>query len=181
MRLNPPRLIFLLVAAFVLGLGIYREFEAFSVSATDYKVPSANLDNWLAGDWYVADVAGYARDKGIGEEAAADLVGKTANVHDHEFVFDDLHCPAPFNRSEEHIVDFSIVMWLRPSCSASTSRLRGSMPAARTSFRLLRIGCSSHGRVIFWKQFGNQGPSLSYRPTSIVIDCGLDTYGSFPR
>jgi hypothetical protein len=119
------KLIFLLVSAFVLGLATYREYEAFSVSATDYKVPSSDMDDWLAGDWYVADVAGSAVDTEIGKEAAADLVGQTAHVHDHEFVFDDLQCATQFNQSEEHIVEFY------KSYGATPFMLRVHIPATR--------------------------------------------------
>lgn len=99
-------MILLLLIAFGIGVFAYREYAIYSVDAVPYRLPTAQTDAWLAGDWFVADVAGSSRETYIDKDEAAALVGKTAHVRDHTFVFDDLDCPASMNQSIEKLVTF---------------------------------------------------------------------------
>lgn len=107
MRINLVRFVAVLMAGFVLGCAFYQQFIAvLSSPATVYIVPSGNAGKWLGGEWTVADIAGSTHSTQIDKASALALVGTMAQIKNHEFTFDDLHCPTEFAMSVERPVTF---------------------------------------------------------------------------
>ena len=106
MKLNLTKIAALMVFAFVLGCIAYSQFAKFRSPKTIYVVPADQTASYLGGEWAVADVSGAAQNTLIDKDTAEALVGKLARVNAHEFDFDDMNCPATFDRYIERPVKF---------------------------------------------------------------------------